>query len=65
MVCVIFIAWFRQHGLCIDTLYVKSLEHVSAFRPSTGVVHAPLTYLIGSKGDYGSKISSLLQPEKI
>jgi hypothetical protein len=33
----------------VDTLYVTGLEHVSAFRPSTGVVHAPLTYLLFSR----------------
>jgi hypothetical protein len=31
------------HNLCIDILYVKSLQHVSAFRPSSGIVCAPFT----------------------
>jgi hypothetical protein len=27
-------------------LYLKSLQHVSVFRPSSGIVHVPLTYVL-------------------
>jgi hypothetical protein len=37
-----------QHSLHIDILYIKSLQRVSGYRPSPGIVHVPLTYLLFS-----------------
>jgi hypothetical protein len=34
----------RQQNQCIDVLYIKSSQHVLAFRPSSGTVYVPLIY---------------------
>jgi hypothetical protein len=45
---LIHIIWFRQHNLCTEIPYVTRLQHVSAFWPSSSIIHTPLTYLIPS-----------------
>jgi hypothetical protein len=37
---------FRQQNLCVDIIKVKSVQHVSDFQPSSGIVHATLTCLL-------------------
>jgi hypothetical protein len=38
--------WFHKHSLCIDVPCITALHHISAFRPSSGIKHSLLTYLL-------------------